>query len=186
MLVPIRNTICYTFAKIYRQSIKSFLFSFIRKLSVCLALKHFTHNNFDFTGLARSLNEALQRRLRIAARPVRWRNPFELRFNRDASGTFTSRIRDREALRKHEPKLRSGLDIIKSGRLHLANIRVKNKFHRGLPSAPFSVSEIQSVRWEDIMDTRRNKVREKPAQLLQRDRRRNKSQLDVYLPRQLV
>jgi len=100
---------------------------------VCLALKHFTHNNFDFTGLARSLNEVLQRRLRIAARPVRWRNPFELRFNRDASGTFTSRIRDREALRKHEPKLRSELDIIKSGRLHLANIRVRTSFTEGFP-----------------------------------------------------
>ena len=101
--------------------------------------------------------------------PVRWRNPFDLRFNRDASGTFTNRMRDREALRKHEPKLRSELDIIKSGRLHLANIRAGTSFIGGLSPVPFSVSEIQSVRWEDIMDTRRNKVREKPAELLQRE-----------------
>lgn len=154
-----------------------------------LVLKYFIQRIPDCTPTSA---ESRSQRRRIAVTGRARGDSFDLRF-RMRCGSIHGRKRENGNVSR-------GAGTSRHNQIWLAESRTPESVNSDGPvpeggrggegCAPSFVSEIQSVRWKDIADTRRNKVRRErsylPAANIHRIRQRNELRPNVYLPRQLV
>lgn len=163
----------------------------IRESLAFLVLKHFTHSNFDCIGFGKICETVeMPRGCSATGGEIRLiSDPGEMRRAHSRAESGITKPRENVSWNSG-PGWDNQIWLIAS-REHSRQEASFARLNTGLSphsvSPPFPMSEIRGVRWEDIVVTMRNKVREEPAQLLRRERRRrNKSRPDVYLPRQLA